>query len=110
MAKWYEWWKHFRKNTKSGGGTLLEQNIYKVIAVKTIILSVFGLFALPFLAVIMQYFDATVGFSPGGGYFTDFRVYIFKSPLIYILFILCVFIILGIVFLVYSGKRKEDVK
>ena len=86
----------------------MKKDIYKVIAVKTIILSVFGLFTLPFFAVVMQYFDVITGFTPGSGYFTDFKVYIYKSPLIYILFILCVFIILGMIYLIYSGKRKED--
>lgn len=85
----------------------MDKDIYKVIAVKTIILSVFGLFTLPFWAVVMQYFDAAVGFSPGRGYLTDYKLYIYKSPLIEILFILCVFIILGIIFLVWSEKRKE---
>lgn len=41
---------------------------YCIIAVKTIILSLFGLSTLPLLAIIAQYIDSVVGFSFGQGY------------------------------------------
>lgn len=77
-----------------------------IIAIKMIIFSISGLCTLPFLAIIAQYIDSVTGFSKGQGYHTESSVYIFETPLVYILLILCINIILGIVFLIY-GYIKE---
>ena len=38
----------------------------RMLAVKVVLMSVFGLFSLPSLAVVMQWIDSQVGFSGGG--------------------------------------------
>jgi hypothetical protein len=38
----------------------------KVLAFKTIILSILGLSTLPFLSIIVQYIDSVTGFASGG--------------------------------------------
>lgn len=78
-----------------------------LIAVKTIILSAFGLSTLPFWAVVVQYIDSVTGFSPGQGYYSDSQRYIFESPLIYILVVLCINVLAGIVFLVYAHYQEK---
>ncbi len=52
-------------------------------------LSVLGMSFLPFLAVCVQYMDATAGPSEDG-YLTDYMEYIFHGPLIYPLVVLAV--------------------
>jgi len=68
---------------------------YCVIAVKTIILSIFGLSTLPFWAVVVQFIDSVTGFSSGQGYHSASQRYIFESPLIYILVVLCINVVAG---------------
>lgn len=82
----------------------------KIIAIKTIIKSVFGLCTLPLLAVIVQYIDSVTGFSRGQGYYTDSSTYIFASPLICILIILCVNILVSVVYLIYAHVRENNTK
>lgn len=74
----------------------------KVLAVKVIFLSMFGLSTLPFLSVIVQYIDAMTGFSSGNGYHTNPLDYIFETPLLYMGIVLCINIILSISYLIYS--------
>lgn len=81
---------------------------YNILAIKTIMLSVFGLYSLPLLATVVQYIDSVVGFSTGQGYHTESSRYIFESPLIYIWVILCIYILGAMLFLIYNnykGKR-----
>ncbi len=78
-----------------------------ILAIKTIILSVFGLSTLPFLSIIVQYIDSITGFSSGNGYHTNNMDYIFESPLVYIGIILCINIILGTVYLIYSFIKTK---
>ena len=80
----------------------------KIIAIKTIIKSVFGLCTLPLLAVIVQYIDSVTGFSRGQGYYTDSSTYIFANPLICILIILCVNIFVSVVYLIYAHVRENN--
>lgn len=84
----------------------------KIIAIKTIIKSVFGLCTLPLLAVIVQYIDSVTGFSRGQGYYSNSGTYIFSSPLIYILMILCINILLSVVYLIleYVRERNADLR
>lgn len=77
----------------------------RMLAVKVVLMSVFGLFSLPSLAVVMQWIDSQVGFSGGSGYFSESMAYIVRSPLIYLLIILCVFLAGGIGFLILSRKK-----
>lgn len=78
----------------------------RMLAVKVVLMSVFGLFSLPSLAVVMQWIDSQVGFSGGGsGYFSESMAYIVRSPLIYLLIILCVFLAGRIGFLILSRKK-----
>ena len=71
---------------------------YCVIAVKTIILSIFGLSTLPFWAVVVQF---------GQGYHSASQRYIFESPLIYILVVLCINVVAGIAFLAYAHYKEK---
>ena len=84
----------------------------KIIAIRTIIKSVFGLCTLSLLAVIVQYIDSVTGFSRGQGYYTDSSTYIFSAPLIYILMILCINILLSVVYLIleYVRERNADLR
>lgn len=84
----------------------------KIIAIKTIIKSVFGLCTLPLLAVIVQYIDSVTRFSRGQGYYTNSSTYIFSAPLIYILMILCINILLSVVYLIleYVKERNADLQ
>ncbi len=84
----------------------------KIIAIKTIIKSVFGLCTLPLLAVIVQYIDSVTGFSRGQGYYSNSSTYIFSAPLIYILMILCINILLSVVYLIleYVRERNADLR
>lgn len=85
----------------------MKASTLSIIAIKTILLSVFGLCTLPFLAVIAQYIDSVTGFSKGQGYHIESSTYIFESPLIYILIILCINILLGIIFLIYVHIKEK---
>lgn len=78
-----------------------------ILAIKIIIFSIFGLSTLPFLSIIVQYIDLITGFSSGNGYHTNNIAYIFEDPLVYIGGILCINIILGIVYLVYSFLKTK---
>ena len=80
---------------------------YCVIAVKTIILSIFGLSTLPFWAVVVQCIDSVTGFSSGQGYRSESQRYIFESPLIYILVVLCINVVAGIAFLAYAHYKEK---
>ncbi len=79
----------------------------KLIAVKTIILSIFGLCCTPFLASVFKYMDAMAGVSNGGVY-TDFMDYIGKAPINYIVGILIVNIVVSVVFLLWSRKKDKE--
>ena len=89
------------------GGCLMRNSPYCVIAVKTIILSIFGLSTLPFWAVVVQFIDSVTGFSSGQGYHSASRRYIFESPLIYILVVLCINVVTGIAFLAYTCYKEK---
>lgn len=84
----------------------------KIIAIKTIIKSVFGLCTLPLLAVIVQYIDSVTGVSRGQGYYSNSSTCIFSAPLIYILMILCINILLSVVYLIleYVRERNADLR
>lgn len=80
-----------------------------ILAIKTIIFSIFGLSTLPFLSVIVQYIDSITGFSSGNGYHTNNMDYIFENPLVYMVVVLCINIILGLAYLICSFfKAKRD--
>lgn len=87
----------------------MKDSSMSILATKTILLSIFGLSIVPFLAIILQYIDSIIGFSNSNGYYTNSNVYISKGPLIYIVIVLWINIIWGIFYLVYycSIKRKR---
>ena len=78
-----------------------------IIAIKTILLSLFGLCTLPFLAIIVQYIDSVTGFSKGQGYHTESSAYIFETPLIFILVVLCINILLGVIYLIHVHVKEK---
>ena len=80
----------------------------KVLAFKTIILSVLGLSTLPFLSIIVQYIDSVTGFSLGSGYHTNNIYYIFKSPLVYIGVVLCINIVLAMIYLIHCYLKEKQ--
>lgn len=80
----------------------------RILATKTILLSVFGLSTLPFLAVVARYLDSVSGFSSGRGYHTNYMDYMFEAPLIYIGIILCVNIIWGTVYLIRNSPKTKS--
>ena len=88
------------------------KSFLKIIAIKTIIKSVFGLCTLPLLAVIVQYIDSVTGVSRGQGYYSNSSTCIFSAPLIYILMILCINILLSVVYLIleYVRERNADLR
>ncbi len=85
----------------------MNKSSLNLFAVKTIVLSVFGLSTLPFLAMIVGYIDSVTGFIAGRGYYSDSTMYMFKSPLIYIGIILCVNIIFSVAVLLYNHFKKK---
>ncbi len=86
---------------------LMNKFSLNLFAVKTIMLSVFGLSMLPFLAIIVGYIDSVTGFIAGRGYYSDSTMYMFKSPLIYIGIILCINIIFSVAVLLYNHFKKR---
>ena len=79
----------------------------KLIAVKTIILSIFGLCCTPFLASVFKYMDAVAGVNSNRGVHTNYIDYIWEAPVNYIVGILIVNIIVSIAFLVLYCKKKN---
>ena len=90
------------------GGASVKNNEYVVFCIKMIVLSVFGLSTLPFLAGVVKYLDSVVGIDSSSGYYTDATEYIFRSPLIYMLVVLCANIIVagGALILINLKKKK----
>lgn len=80
----------------------------KVLAFKTIILSILGLSTLPFLSIIVQYIDSVTGFSLGSGYHADNIDYIFESPLVYIGVVFCINIVLAMIYLIYCYLKEKQ--
>lgn len=80
---------------------------FSYLAMKTIILSVFGLSTLPFLAVVLQYMDSVTGFSGGNGYHADSSIYLTHAPLIYMKIVLCLNIVGGITYLIYARIKNK---
>lgn len=89
------------------GDFLMKDSPLKVLAFKTIILSILGLNTLPFLSIIVQYIDSVTGFSLGNGYYTNNIDYIFKSPLVYIGVVLCINIVLAMIYLIYCYIKEK---
>lgn len=70
------------------------------LAIKTILISVFGLSLLPFLSLIVQVLDPNPSF-------TDSSMYISNGPLLYPTVVLCVNVILGIIILAIKVKKER---
>ena len=88
---------------------MMKDSPLKVLAFKTIILSILGLSTLPFLSIIVQYIDSVTGFSLGNGYHTNNIDYIFESPMVYIGVVLCINIVLAMIYLIHCYiKEKQD--
>lgn len=85
----------------------MKDSKFSYLAIKTIIFSVFGLSALPFLAVVLQYIDSVTGFSGGNGYHADSIVYLAHAPLIYIKIVLYLNIVGGIAYLIYARLKNK---
>lgn len=81
---------------------------YVLFCIKTIVLSVFGLSTVPFLACIVQYLDARVGINATNGYYSNHINYISESPLIQIVIVLCLNIIIASIYLFKNSKKKEQ--
>lgn len=77
---------------------------YVLFCIKTIVLSVFGLSTVPFLARIIQYLDCITYNS----YHTYPSDYISETPLIQIVIVLCLFIIIASIYLFKNSKKKEQ--
>ena len=80
----------------------------KLIAVKTIILSIFGLCCTPFLASVYKYMDAMAGVNSNRGVHTNYMDYIWEAPINYIVGILIVNIVVSVVFLLWSRKKDKE--
>ena len=80
----------------------------KLIAVKTIILSIFGLCCTPFLASVFKYMDAVAGVNSNRGVHTNYMDYIWEVPINYIVGILIVNIVVSVVFLLWSRKKDKE--
>ena len=80
----------------------------KLIAVKTIILSIFGLCCTPFLASVFKYMDAVAGVNSNRGVHTNYMDYIWEAPINYIVGILIVNIVVSVVFLLWSRKKDKE--
>ena len=80
----------------------------KLIAVKTIILSIFGLCCTPFLASVYKYMDAMAGVNSNRGVHTNYIDYIWEAPINYIVGILIVNIVVSVVFLLWSRKKDKE--
>ena len=70
------------------------------LAIKTILISVFGLSFLPFLSLITQVLDPNPSF-------TDSNMYISNGPLLYPAVVLCANVIIGIIILAIKAKKKD---
>ena len=80
----------------------------KLISVKTIILSIFGLCCTPFLASVFKYMDAVAGVNSNRGVHTNYMDYIWEAPINYIVGILIVNIVVSVVFLLWSRKKDKE--
>ena len=80
----------------------------KLIAVKTIIPSIFGLCCTPFLASVFKYMDAVAGVNSNRGVHTNYMDYIWEAPINYIVGILIVNIVVSVVFLLWSRKKDKE--
>lgn len=80
----------------------------KIIAVKTTILSIFGLCCTPFLASVFKYMDAVAGVNSNRGVHTNYMDYIWEAPINYIVGILIVNIVVSVVFLLWSRKKDKE--
>ena len=80
----------------------------KLIAVKNIILSIFGLCCTPFLASVYKYMDAMAGVNSNRGVHTNYIDYIWEAPVNYIVGILIVNIVVSVVFLIWSRKKDKE--
>ena len=80
----------------------------KIIAVKTTILSIFGLCCTPFLASVFKYMDAVAGVNSNRGVHTNYIDYIWEAPVNYIVGILIVNIVVSVVFLIWSRKKDKE--
>lgn len=80
---------------------------YNKIAVKVVLLSVFGLCSMPLLGCLVKYLDSCVGIGTQTGYLTDPNQYIFTSPLIWLLIIWIVYAVGGIIFLIIHNRNKR---
>ena len=80
----------------------------KLIAVKNIILSIFGLCCTPFLASVCKYMDAMAGVNSNRGVHTNYIDYIWEAPVNYIVGILIVNIVVSVVFLIWSRKKDKE--
>lgn len=89
-------------------GGMMKDSPLKVLAFKTIILSILGLSTLPFLSIIVQYIDSVTGFSLGSGYHADNIDYIFESPLVYIGVVFCINIVLAMIYLIYCYLKEKQ--
>lgn len=75
---------------------------YVLFCIKTIMLSVFGLSTIPFLACIVQYLNGCTY----DGCFTYPSYYVLKSPFIQIVIVLCLNIIIASIYLFKNFKKK----
>ncbi len=89
-------------------GGMMKDSPLKVLAFKTIILSILGLSTLPFLSIIVQYIDSVTGFSLGSGYHADNIDYIFESPLVYIGVVFCINIVLAMIYLIHCYLKEKQ--
>ena len=80
---------------------------FSVLAVGTILLSIFGLCLLPFLCFGDQYIDSVTGFSTGSGYLSDPMQDLTRFPLVFLPAILCADLVLAVDCLVWQRGRRS---
>ena len=79
----------------------------KVLMIKLLFLSAFGLCSLPFLSVILQFLDMKTGFGHGYGFHTNSLYYITESPLVFLLCYFIVCILIGVLYFLRLNFRKK---
>lgn len=84
----------------------VEMQNYKLFAIKSIILCMFGMCICPLLAIFLQLADQITGFSNGSGFYSNSMVYLYMSPLKYLMIFFSINILGAAIFLLLYKKRN----
>lgn len=86
----------------------MNRSPWTLFSFKLILLSIFGLSALPFLSVVVQYLDTIVNVNGSPGYHTSSSDYLLEWPLLPLVVILGLNLILGILLLAYHQYKEKQ--